>query len=457
MSSGNSGDKLLVKDGTLVLSDEVVEGVDILCEDGVVQAIGRGLSPRGADVIEARGMLVMPGFVDEHVHFREPGLEHKEGFERGSLAAIAGGVTTVIDMPNTLPPVDSVSRLRSKIRALEGKSYVDYALYGLLSDSSVGELAEMWEEGACGFKAFLGPTTGDLPPPSEGTIIEALRMSASKGFVIAFHPENKQLVEYYSRLAASKGSEPRLHSEARPPICEVEAVSRVALYSRFTGGRALLVHLSCRESMEVVRRAKEAGANIYAETCPHYLYLDSSAYSKWGCLVKVNPPLREKSDREALWAAIREGVIDTVGSDHAPHTREEKLKENVWEAAAGFVGVETLGPLMVDAALSGRISLTDLVRVLSENPARLFGLYPRKGGLRPGSDADLVIVDPHSTTTVRSSGLHSKHPLTPFEGLELKGRIRWVVLRGRIMVDNGKVVGGKSGRFIARQHASNRP
>lgn len=444
------GGRLLVKGGSVVFSWGVVRA-DVLCEDGVVAKIGRDIEEGGSTVLDARGMLVMPGFVDEHVHFREPGMEYKEGFERGSMAAIAGGVTTVIDMPNTLPPVDGVRPLRAKINRLEGRSYVDYGLYGLLTDSSVSELADMLEEGACGFKAFLGPTTGDIPPPSEGAIVEALRESASKGFTIAFHPENKQLVEYYTGVARARGSDPRLYPESRPPICEAEAVNRLVLYSKLTGGRVLLAHLSCEESVRLVEHAKERGVRVFAETCPHYLFLDSTAYDRLGCLVKVNPPLRGGRDREELWSGVRRGVIDTVGSDHAPHSREEKLVSNVWEAAAGFVGVETMGPLMIDAALRGLISLTRLVEVLSENPSRLFGLYPRKGCIRPGSDADLVVVDPRSRFRITSSSLHSRHPVTPFEGVEVRGRIKWVVLRGEVMVSDGRVVGDRIGELVTRR------
>ena len=442
-----SGD-LLVKNGVVVTSSGLRK-LDILIVDGVIEALGRDLQRSNVEVLDAGGLLVFPGVVDEHVHMREPGLTYKEGFEAGTAAAAAGGVTTILDMPNTIPPVDSSGKLREKKRLLEDKAYVDFGLYGVLHDSNIDEIEEMWSEGAVGFKVFLGPTTGDIPPPSDKTLIEAFEKSAAQGFTLAFHAENYSLVEYYTEKIKKVGLDnPEAYPDSRPSICEEEAVSRIIILARKTGGRALIVHTSTSEAVSLIKEAKMKNVKVYCETCPQYLLLDRKAYRRFGSLVKINPPLREESDQEALWSGLREGVIDTIGSDHAPHTYEEKTMGNIWEAAAGFIGVETLLPLMLDSALRGLIPIEKIPLLLSENPARIFGIYPRKGCINVGADGDLIIVDPAQESMIDSEKLHSKHKITPYDGVKIKGRIRYTILRGVKIVEEGEIVKHKIGRFI---------
>jgi len=442
-----SGD-LLVKNGVVVTSSGLRK-LDILIVDGVIEALGRDLQTSNVEVLDAKGLLVFPGVVDEHVHMREPGLTYKEGFEAGTAAAAAGGVTTILDMPNTIPPVDSSEKLREKRRLLEDKAYVDFGLYGVIHDSNIDEIEEMWSEGAVGFKVFLGPTTGNIPPPSDKTLIEAFEKSAAQGFTLAFHAENYSLVEYYTEKVKKVGLDgPEAYPDSRPSICEEEAVSRIIILARKTGGRALIVHTSTSEAVSLIKEAKMKNVKVYCETCPQYLLLDRKAYRRFGSLVKINPPLREESDQEALWSGLREGVIDTIGSDHAPHTYEEKTMGNIWEAAAGFIGVETLLPLMLDSALRGLIPIEKIPLLLSENPARIFGIYPRKGCINVGADGDLIIVDPAQESMIDSEKLHSKHKITPYDGVKIKGRIRYTILRGVKIVEEGEIVKHKIGRFI---------
>ena len=442
-----SGD-LLVKNGVVVTSSGL-QKLDILIINGVIEALGRDLQRSNVEVLDAGGLLVFPGVVDEHVHMREPGLTYKEGFEAGTAAAAAGGVTTILDMPNTIPPVDSSEKLREKRRLLEDKAYVDFGLFGVLHDSNIDEIEEMWSEGAVGFKVFLGPTTGNIPPPLDKTLIEAFEKSAAQGFTLAFHAENYSLVEYYTEKLKKVGLDnPEAYPDSRPSICEEEAVSRIIILARKTGGRALIVHTSTSEAASLIKEAKMKNVKVYCETCPQYLLLDRRAYRRFGSLVKINPPLREENDRKALWSGLREGVIDTIGSDHAPHTYEEKTMGNIWEAAAGFIGVETLLPLMLDSALRGLIPIEKIPLLLSENPARIFGIYPRKGCINVGADGDLIIVDPAQESMIDSEKLHSKHKITPYDGVKIKGRIRYTILRGVKIVEDGEIVKHKIGRFI---------
>jgi len=443
------GDSLLLRNAKLVLPEGVLNDVDILIEDGIVTRIGRGLeAPNGVEILDVKGKIVIPGVVDEHVHMREPGLEHKDNFTNGTLDAAAGGVTTVIEMPNTLPPVENHKILLEKAKRLVSKAYVDFALYGVIHDGNIDEFDEMVYAGAVGFKIFLGPTTGNIPAPSDGTLYEALLKSAKFKVPLAFHAENWDLVKYFTEKVKSTGrTDPKAHTDARPPICEEEAIQRIALYTKKTNGISLIVHMSAREGVEILQRARNEGINIWGETNPHYLLLTVEDYEKYGTLMKVNPPIREKEHQEALWKAVLNGIITNIGSDHAPHTEEEK-KKPVWEAAAGFPGVRTLLPLMIDQALRGKIPLTKIPELLSKNPAKLFNLYPKKGTITIGSDGDLVVIDPTAETIIRKEDFHSKYPLSPFIGWKLKGKIVYTILRGTIIAVEGKVLGGPRGQWI---------
>ncbi|MGC9190254.1 MAG: dihydroorotase, partial [Conexivisphaera sp.] len=224
------------------------------------------------------------------------------------------------------------------------------------------------------------------------------------------------------------------------------AIRRIALFALRTGGRALIVHVSSREGIEAIREAREQGARVYGETCPHYLVLDSSAYSRYGSLIKVNPPIRTSLDMEALWDAVNSEVITSVGSDHAPHTPEEK-RGSIWDAASGIIGVQTMLPILLDSALKGRTTISRVVRLVSEMPARLFGLYGRKGVIAPGADADLVVFDPSKGFSIREEWLYSRSKISPFIGWELRGKIERVYLRGNEIYD-GESVTERHGEFI---------
>ena len=413
---------------------------DIKVIEGKIVALGRDLSPNDVDeVLDANGLLVFPGLVDEHVHMREPGLEYKDDFTHGTMAAAVGGVTTVIEQPNTLPPVDEPQKLVSKAELLKNKAYVDFALYGVLHDSNTHLIEDLMEAGAVGFKVFLGPTTGNIPPPSEGSLYEILSKSSRLGVTVAFHAEDHQLVSYFTNKVRNSGrGDPQAHEDARPPIAEELAVMKLVLMSKRTGGRVHILHMSSMEGVELLKEALSKGINVTGETCPHYLTFSSDDYLKYGTLIKVNPPIRSNAHREALLKAVNEGIISALGSDHAPHTREEKLMP-VWDAAAGFPNVQTFFPVILDMALRGLMKTTLIPKLASENPARYFGLWPRKGAVRIGSDGDLVIVDPNGKTLVTEGWLHYKHKVTPYLGWELRGEIRYVVLRGQVIVRNGRL------------------
>ncbi|MEM2005077.1 MAG: allantoinase AllB [Zestosphaera sp.] len=431
------GASLLVKGGTLVTPDGLLRA-DVKIVEGKVTAIGNNLTQAEVEeVLDASNLLIFPGVVDEHVHMREPGLEYKEDFSHGTSAAAVGGVTTVIEHPNTLPPVENSSKLVNKAKLLESKAWVDFALHGVLHDSNSHELEDMVGAGAVGFKVYMGPTVGDLPSPSEGTLYEILAKSSQLGLTLMFHAEDRSLVEFFTkRIATSGRSDLRIHEDSRPPITEETSILKLIILSKRTGGRAHIAHVASTEAVELIRRAAADGVKVSGEVCPHYITFTNDDYVKYGALIKVFPPIRGRTHRESLLRAIKEGVISALGSDHAPHAREEKLK-NIWEAPAGISGVQTFFLVFLDLALKGELPITVLPKLMSENPAKLFGLWPRKGSLRVGSDGDLVIVDPRGRTRVTEEWLRYKNRVTPYLGWEFQGEIRHVVIRGHLVVRGG--------------------
>lgn len=438
---------ILVRNGLVVTSTGIYQ-LDVRIEDGLITEIGRGLPANGVEeVIEARGHYVLPGVVDEHVHMREPGLEYKDDFEHGSKAAVKGGVTTVIEHPNTIPPVDTPSRLREKAEILKSKAYVDFALTGVLHDGNTHLFEDILAEGAVGFKVFMGPTTGNIPPPSDSSLYEILSKSAKYNTRIMFHAEDHALVVYFTEKARRLGENPILHRDARPPFAEVYSIAKIATIAKYTGGKPHIVHVSSIDALEAVLNARKLGIDITAETCPHYLVLGEEDYSKYGSLVKVNPPIRGGIHRKKLLEAVAKGYFEAIGSDHAPHTPEEKSK-SIWEASAGFAGVQTMLPLMLDLAIRGYIPLTNIPKLLSENPAKLFKLWPFKGSILPGASGDLVIVDPNTEFVVTPEWLEYKYKISPFTGWRLKGRVKHVLLRGSIVVRDGELTGVKTGVWL---------
>jgi len=438
---------ILVRNGLVITSTGIYQ-LDVRIEDGLITEIGRGLAASGVEeVIEARGHYVLPGVVDEHVHMREPGLEYKDDFEHGSKAAVKGGVTTVIEHPNTIPPVDTPSRLREKAEILKSKAYVDFALTGVLHDGNTHLFEDILAEGAVGFKVFMGPTTGNIPPPSDSSLYEILSKSAKHNTRIMFHAEDHALVVYFTEKARKLGENPILHRDARPPVTEVYSIAKIATIAKYTGGKPHIVHVSSIDALEAVLNARKLGVDITAETCPHYLVLGEEDYSKYGSLVKVNPPIRGGIHSEKLLEAVAKGYFDAIGSDHAPHTPEEKSK-SIWEASAGFAGVQTMLPLMLDLAIRGYTPLTNIPKLLSENPAKLFKLWPFKGSILPGASGDLVIVDPNTEFVITPEWLEYKYKISPFIGWRLKGRVKHVVLRGSIVVRDGELTGVKTGVWL---------
>lgn len=434
---------LLVTDGIVVTSTEMFHG-GVAVDDGVIVAVGQaGGLPEGRQVLSAGGNYILPGLIDPHVHFRDPGLTYKEDFTSGSMAALMGGVTTVLDMPNVLPPTSTAERVRERQRLIEAKSYIDVMLVGVIVQDNLDETKPMAEAGVVGFKVFLGTTVGGIPAPDDGTLLDAMSAVAETGRRIGFHAENDGIIQHRAlQLQAQGRADLAAHVESRPALAEVEAIQRIALFAEQSGAKTHIFHLSSRDGLNLITRCRANGLDITAETGPHYMFLDAGELESLGSIAKVNPPVRSREHGEVLFRGLLEGAIDFLASDHAPHTEEEKMKDSVWQAMAGFVGVETMVQVMLSEAVNKRgMGLTHFVRVCAENAARAWGVYPRKGTLQVGADADLTIVDLEMPWTIDGSRLHSKSRVTPWHSYGGIGRPVTTVARGRVLMKDGAFTG----------------
>jgi dihydroorotase len=436
----------LILAGGVVVDDRTRTRADVAIRDGLVLAVGAPEAmPPARERVDVTGMHLLPGAIDVHVHFREPGYDHKEDWRTGTEAAAMGGVTTVFEMPNTHPPTRSVVELRDK-QARAAKACVDFGLYGLMAEDNVGELEALAEGGANAFKCFMGNTFGNLPSPSTGAMLEGFEIAASLGLRVSLHAETASIMAWrQKRLEAAGIDHPLAHIAARPEIVAIEAVGRAAALAEWTGARTHVLHISSAGELRPLAEAKARGVDITGETCPCYLMLDSRDYARLGSVIRVNPPVRAAKDSAAIWDALRAGVVDMIATDHAPHIPEEKRKARIWDADCGFPGVETQMPLMLTAVNAGTITLEDYVRMSAVRPAQSFGLWPTKGRIAPGAHADIAVVDLSRRETVAAERLHSKAKITPFEGVGTVGAPVHTLVRGRFVQRDRKLVAGMAG------------
>lgn len=424
----------LVLSGGTVVNSRARFAADVAIGDGLVLAVGAPEAmPPARERVDVTGLHVLPGAIDVHVHFREPGYAHKEDWGTGSAAAAMGGVTTVFEMPNTHPPTRSATELRDK-QAAARKSHVDFGIYGLLAEDNIEELPGLIEGGVNAFKCFMGNTFGNLPSPSTGAMLEGFEVIAPSGLRISLHAEDASIMAWrQARLEAAGRRDPLAHIAARPAVVAVEAVSRAAVLAEWTGARIHVLHISSAAELAPLAAAKARGVDVTGETCPCYLLLDSRDYGRLGSVIRVNPPVREASDSVALWDALRNGTVDMIATDHAPHLPSEKVRDSIWQADCGFPGVETQMPLMLTEVAAGRLTLEHYVRLSAEAPARAFGLWPWKGRVEPGAHADIAVVDLAREETVAAARLHSRGRITPFEGRATTGAPVHTLVRGRFV------------------------
>jgi len=444
---------LVIRGGRLVSSTGIMSA-GIAIEGGVIVAISRDDAlPDSRETIDATGKYVLPGVIDPHVHFRSPGYEYKEDWASGTAAAACGGVTTVFEMPNSDPPTSTVDALQIKQQIASRDAYVDYGVYGLLGQQNLGDLPGLARHGVIGLKCFMG--NNPIGHIDDGAMLEGLEIAASLGLRVTVHAENATIIERKTgRLRASGRRDPLAHLESRPAVCAVDAVERAVAFAEAAGAQVHIAHEGCKDALPIIRAAKHRGVAVTAETCPHYLLLTAEDMHRVGPVLRVNPPVRAAGHAEPLWSGLADGVIDMLATDHAPHAIPEKTADDIWDCVSGFGGLETAIPLLLTEVNRGRITLEQYVTWSSLAPARVWGLYPRKGVLDVGSDADIVIVDLAQEATIRADRFQSKSKITPFEGFRTKGQPVCTIVRGRVVMRDGALEGRPGwGRLVTSHRA----
>lgn len=433
---------LLIRGGTVATPNGIVPA-DVGVIGSRIAAIGAFPHAKAAEIFEARGLYVLPGAMDTQVHFREPGNSHKEDLASGSLAAILGGVTSVFEMPNTNPPTTTRAAIEDKLQRAKGRMHCDHAFYAGATPQNIGALAELERmPGVCGIKAFLGSSTGTLLLNREEDIVAALKAGSRR---VAVHSEDED------RMIARKPLAQRGHPESHPIWRDAEAArmstERVLRLARQAGRRLHVLHVTTGDEIPLLADAKDIAT---AETTPQHLTLSApECYERLGTYAQMNPPIRDESHRLALWKAVREGVIDVIGSDHAPHTREEKDKEYP-DTPSGMPGVQTLVTILLDHVSKGNLTLERFVDLTAYGPQRIFGIAG-KGRIARGYDADFTIVDLNLTREIQNGWIASTCGWTPFDGMKTKGWAVAAFLRGTMVMRDFAAVAPAAGaplRFV---------
>ena len=449
--------------GGFVVTGRGCRRADVLIDGETVERVGHVMSfaPWDTEVTDVSGCYLFPGFIDAHTHFDLDvcGTTTADDFDSGTRAAVRGGTTTVIDFacPNKGETLSHGLTLWHE--KADGNCWCDYGFHMTIDDWNAGiegELDDMFAAGVTSFKMYLTYPAMLLP---DRALYEALVALRRRGGVCGFHCENAGMID--AKVAELKtsgmGGNVFAHPLSRPDYAEAEAVSRVLRIAQAADAPVILVHTTNRESLREIAAARKRRQTVYVETCPQYLLLDDSVYYSpdWAEAAKYvcAPPIRKKEDADALWRALRRGEVQTVSTDHCAFTPAQKDagRGDFTKIPGGLPGVETRAELIYTGGVAAkRISLALMCRALSENPARLYGLYPRKGAIEAGSDADIVVYDPEADHVLRGAALVSKAGYTPFEGFATSGSIRSVYLRGALAVDRGEVVGGRNGQYLVR-------
>ena len=403
-----------------------------------------GKTPLKAEkTIDAKGNLVLPGLIDVHVHFRDPGMTYKEDFESGSHAAANGGFTTILDMPNTIPPTNTAKAFQGKLQIASKKSIVDFGLHAGISD--LKEIEKVSALKPASFKIFMDTDDGGFLNEAFKTISELYKIekrdiniqnnSNLTKPVITLHAENKDIVNQCTeQLKSKEQNNPSDYALARPSVAEEVAVAQAIALTYHYQTKTHFCHVSTQKSLEMINISKSFLNNISNEITPQHLFLDSSAFKKFGNLAKTNPPLREYSEKIS-WENLDQ--IDLIGTDHAPHSIEEK-KKGVWDSSPGIPNLEVVLKLLLTEYSRKKISLESIKRLLCENPAKIFNLN-NKGFIKVGMDADLVIIDLKKEGIINSEEFYSKAHYTPFEGIKYKGAPIMTICRGKLVMDNNNV------------------
>ena len=445
---------LVIRGGTAILPTGQ-RPADIAITGGIISAIGSEVRDAEA-VIDATGLVVLPGVVDAHVHFNEPGRADWEGWEAGTRGAAAGGVTTVLEMPlNAHPPTTTPAAFDEKLAIASQKALVDFGLWGGLVPNNLDNLQTLHQRGVIGFKAFMSDSgIEDFHRVSDGVLAIGLKVTARLNAIVGVHAESQEMLE------TQGAPNPLAWCRARPAAAEVDAIRRLLVCMRGAGKgvRAHVVHVSCAEGLAEVDAARNKGVSITAETCPHYLAFSEEDFERIGPPLKCAPPIRDAGTREALWAELLAGRVDLIGSDHSPcpAAAKQKGEHDIWQAWGGVAGIQATLPVLLTDGLHARgLSLERVAHLTATAPAQLFGLYPRKGAITVGADADFAIIAPDKQWTFQRQNLEARSGVSPYLGREFTGQVVRTIVRGRTVFLDGRVVGEMGwGQLVKPNHAN---
>ena len=433
---------LIVRGGRCAIGGRS-EATDVGVRAGRVAALGDLASASAGELIDAAGLHVLPGAIDPQVHFREPGLEHKEDLETGTRAAARGGLTSIFEMPNTLPPTTNAAALADKLERANGRSWCDHAFFvGATPDNAeqLGELERL--PGCAGVKVFMGKSTGNLLVDTDADLRRVLASGVRR---VAIHAEDEQrLNQRYDELELDSHDDLQLHPVWRDVDTALIATRRLLALARETRRPVHVLHITTTEEVELLREHRDIAT--FECTPQHLLLAAPQCYADLGSLVKMNPPIRDARHRDGLWRAVADGLLDAIASDHAPHTLEEKA-EPFPACPSGMTGVQTTLPLMLDCVASGKLSLARLVELCCEGPARVYRAV-RKGHIAVGADADLVLVDLAAKRTITNAWIASRCGWTPFDGREVEGWPIATIVRGQVVMRDDELLGTPIGEPV---------
>lgn len=429
------------------------EKVSVGIKDGKIAVIAnQDEMPDAKEVMDLGGQYLIPGTIDTHMHVRDPGHIERGNFYTETLAAAAGGVTTIMEHPISIPPQYNKEILDNRIKRADDQCVVDFCFYGAAGAEFADEITKLAADGTIvAFKSFLhaAPEGRDqefagLTMADDAELYRGMTELAKTGLICAFHAENNDMISYNIKKFREEGrTKGRDHALSRPPITEIQSVERVIRFAKETGTRVEIAHVSTPQAMELIKKAKQDGLDIYCETCPHYLFLTEDDLNKFGPFAKCNPPLRTKDLSDQLWDYINDGSVDYIGSDHSPFLLSEKNSglEDIFKATAGFPGVDLRLPLMLDAAADGKVKMERVIDLLAENPAKIFNIFPQKGAIRVGSDADFVVYNMDNNMTVEKDKnySHAREIAVPYDGKQLKCQLTYTMVRGKVLMKDGVV------------------
>jgi allantoinase len=458
------GRLVAVTGGTLVTGEGQVRA-DLLLDDGRIAAWMADAGEAEADErIDASGLWVIPGGIDVHTHFEEPDPDLLEGFTTGSMAAAAGGISTVVEMPQAHPTTTSARLLREKAAIVETNAIVDVALWGgvtFAGGQTEADLEAMSAAGAAAFKSFMASSSPFFPAVDAAGLLRGMRVSAATGIPYGLHAEDDALLRHgIERMRGQGRGDPLAHAESRPPIVEKVAVAVALTLAEETGAPLHLCHVASAGALRLIADAKRRGVRVTCETCPQYLVLDTGDLERLRGFARCAPALRPREEVEAIWPFVLDGTVDLICSDHCGFTVERKQQgsEDIFSAPLGLPGVQTLLPTTFTAAVVERgLAPERWVKLVSTRPAEIFGLAPRKGGLAVAADADLTLFDPDRRWTVTVDDHLHRQPWSPYEGMDLRGRVVRTIRRGETIYDDARQGRDRvtarpgSGRFLARR------